>query len=50
MIDKGISRVWLQHYDKEVSANLSYEHISMYEILARAAERHPERTVLIFNN
>ena len=36
MIDKGISRVWLQHYDKEVSANLSYEHISMYEILIEA--------------
>ena len=36
MIDKGINRVWLQHYDKEVAANLRYEHIGMYEILIRA--------------
>lgn len=50
MIDKGINRVWLQHYDKEVAANLRYEHIGMYEILVRAVERHPERTALIFNN
>jgi long-chain acyl-CoA synthetase len=50
MISKGINRIWLEHYDQDVESSLSYENISVYEILERAAKRYPDRPAMIFNN
>ena len=50
MIAEGINRIWLKHYDQEVSPNLDYETIPLYEILERAAAAHPDRPAIIFNN
>jgi long-chain acyl-CoA synthetase len=50
MIAEGINRVWLKHYDQEVSPNLDYETIPLYEILERAAARFPDRPAIVFNN
>lgn len=50
MIAEGINRVWLKHYDQEVSPNLDYEIIPLYEILERTAENYPDRPAIVFNN
>jgi long-chain acyl-CoA synthetase len=50
MIAEGINKVWLKHYDQEVSPNLDYEIIPLYEILERTAAKHPDRPAIIFNN
>jgi long-chain acyl-CoA synthetase len=50
MIAEGINRVWLKHYDQEVSPNLDYEIIPLYEILERTAANHPDRPAIVFNN
>lgn len=50
MIDKGIERVWFEHYDEEVSPHLEYEIIPLYEILERAAANFPNRTAILFHN
>jgi long-chain acyl-CoA synthetase len=50
MIAEGINKVWLKHYDQEVSPNLDYETIPLYEILERTAANHPDRPAIVFNN
>jgi long-chain acyl-CoA synthetase len=50
MIAEGINRVWLKHYDQEVSPNLDYETIPLYEVLERAAANYPDRPAIIFHN
>ncbi|MDY0274854.1 MAG: long-chain fatty acid--CoA ligase [Desulfomicrobium sp.] len=50
MIDKGIERVWFEHYDEEVSPHLEYEIIPLYETLERAAANFPNRTAMLFHN
>jgi len=50
MIAEGINRIWLKHYDQEVSPNLDYETIPLYEILERTAAAHPDRSAIVFNN
>ncbi|MBU4523934.1 MAG: long-chain fatty acid--CoA ligase [Desulfomicrobium sp.] len=50
MIAEGISRVWLKHYDQEVSPNLDYEIIPLFEILERTAQNYPDRPAIVFNN
>lgn len=50
MIAEGINRIWLKHYDQEVSPNLDYETIPLFEILERAAAAHPDRPAIVFNN
>jgi len=50
MIDKGIERVWFEHYDEEVSPHLEYEIIPLYETLERAAANFPNRTAILFHN
>ena len=50
MIAEGINRVWLKHYDQEVSPNLDYETIPLYEVLERAAANYPDRPAIVFNN
>ncbi|NLW81381.1 MAG: long-chain fatty acid--CoA ligase [Desulfovibrionales bacterium] len=50
MIAEGINRIWLKHYDQEVSPNLDYETIPLYEILERSAARFPDRPAVVFNN
>lgn len=50
MIAEGINKVWLKHYDQEVSPNLDYEIIPLYEVLERAAANYPDRPAIVFNN
>jgi long-chain acyl-CoA synthetase len=50
MIAEGINRAWLKHYDQEVSPNLDYEILPLYEILERTAENYPDRPAIVFNN
>jgi len=50
MIDKGIERVWFEHYDEEVSPHLEYEIIPLYETLERATANFPNRTAILFHN
>lgn len=50
MIAEGISRVWLKHYDQEVSPNLDYEIIPLFEILERTVQNYPDRPAIVFNN
>ncbi len=50
MIAEGINKVWLKHYDQEVSPNLDYEIIPLYEVLERAATNYPDRAAIVFNN
>ncbi|NLY41223.1 MAG: AMP-binding protein, partial [Desulfovibrionales bacterium] len=50
MIAESIQKVWLKYYDQEVSPNLDYEIMPMYELLERAAARHPHRPAIVFNN
>ena len=50
MIEEGINRLWLKHYDQEVSPNLDYETIPLFEILERAAANWPNRPAIVFNN
>ncbi len=50
MIAEGINRIWLKHYDQEVSPNLDYEIIPLYEVLERAAANYPDRPAIVFNN
>ena len=41
---------WLEHYDRNVPASLSYRNAPLSDILEDAARRHPERTAIAFNN
>lgn len=50
MIAEGINKIWLKHYDQEVSPNLDYEIVPLYEVLDRAAANHPDRPAIVFNN
>ena len=50
MIAEAINRVWLKHYDQEVSPNLDYETVPLFEILERAAASYPNRPAIVFNN
>lgn len=50
MIAEGINRAWLNHYDQEVSPNLDYEILPLYELLERTAENYPDRPAIVFNN
>lgn len=50
MIAEGINRIWLQHYDQEVSPNLDYETMPLYDVLERTAAAHPDRQAIVFNN
>ena len=50
MIDDGINRIWLEHYDPEVKGHLDYEAIPLYKVLERTAAAHPDRTAISFNN
>lgn len=50
MIAEGINRVWLKHYDQEVSPNLDYEIIPLFEILERTVQNYPDRPAIVFNN
>jgi len=50
MLEKDIQRPWFASYDKEVSPNLSYEEIPVYEYLDRMATEHPRRKAIVFNN
>ena len=50
MIAEGINKVWLKHYDQEVSPNLDYEIIPLYEVLERTAANYPDRPAIVFNN
>lgn len=50
MLEKDLERPWLENYDKEVSPNLNYENIPVYEYLDRMAAKHPNRKAIVFNN
>ncbi len=50
MIEKGIKRLWLQSYDREVSPNLETDPKPVYEYLDRSAELYPRRKAIVFNN
>lgn len=50
MIEKAIQKVWLEHYDQEVSPHLEYEIFPLYETLERAAAHFPNRPAIIFHN
>ncbi|BBD07285.1 AMP-binding protein [Desulfovibrio ferrophilus] len=45
-----IARPWLDHYDKEASPNVNYEHIPVFEYLDRAAKNYPRRNAIVFRN
>ncbi|MBU1001086.1 MAG: long-chain fatty acid--CoA ligase [Proteobacteria bacterium] len=45
-----IARPWLEHYDKQASFNINYEHIPVFEYLDRAAKNYPRRTAIVFRN
>jgi len=50
MIENEIKRPWLKSYDKEVSHNLHYEQMPIYEYLDRSAQKYPQRPAIVFNN
>jgi len=50
MHERGIQRLWLASYDKEVSPNLSYDDIPVYEYLDRMAAEDPRHKAIVFNN
>ncbi len=50
MHNNDLERPWLKNYDKEVSPNLKYEDIPVYEYLDRIAAEHPSRKAIVFNN
>jgi long-chain acyl-CoA synthetase len=50
MIADEIKRIWLKSYDNDVSPNLNYEKIPIYEYLDRSAKKYPQRPAIIFNN
>ena len=50
MIEKGIQKIWLEHYDQEVSPHLDYEIFPLYEALEKAAANFPNRPAIIFHN
>jgi len=50
MLDNNIARPWLDNYDPNVSFHLEYESLPLFEYLDRAAERHPRRTAVVFQN
>ncbi|MDQ7032636.1 MAG: long-chain fatty acid--CoA ligase [Desulfonauticus sp.] len=50
MLDNDIKRPWLKNYDKEVSPYINYESIPLYNFLDRIADKHPNRTAILFNN
>ena len=50
MIADDIKRIWLKSYDNDVSPNLNYEKIPIYEYLDRSAKKYPQRPAIIFNN
>ncbi|NCD24282.1 MAG: long-chain fatty acid--CoA ligase [Deltaproteobacteria bacterium] len=50
MIAEGINKIWLKHYDQEVSPNLDYETLPLHQILERAAANFPNRPAIVFNN
>ncbi|MFP4168537.1 MAG: long-chain-fatty-acid--CoA ligase [Desulfonatronovibrionaceae bacterium] len=48
--NEEINRVWLKSYDKDVSFQLNYENIPVFEYLDRAAEKYPDHWAIVFNN
>lgn len=50
MIAQGLTKVWLKHYDQEVSPHLDYEYLPLHQILERAAAKFPDRPAIVFNN
>ena len=50
MLKNDFERPWLENYDKEVSPNLHYEDIAVYEYLDRVAQKYPQRKAIVFNN
>ena len=42
MIADEIKRIWLKSYDNDVSPNLNYEKIPIYEYLDRSAKKYPQ--------
>jgi len=50
MEDTTRKRPWLASYDPEVKATLSYESIPLPVYLDRAAQSHPDRTAVVFQN
>lgn len=44
----AVPRKWLNFYDPEVPAHLSYPRIPIYQMLDDSAAKHPNRTCLIF--
>lgn len=45
---KDREKPWLKSYEKGVPERITYEEISIPDILARTAERHADRTAVIF--
>lgn len=50
MLEDKISRPWLDNYDPNVSFHLDYESLPLFAYLDRAAEQHPRRPALVFQN
>lgn len=50
MIEEGINRLWIDHYDCEVSPKLDYELGSLFDLLERSVANYPDRPAIIFNN
>ena len=50
MLDENIARPWLDNYDPNVSFHLEYESLPLFDFLDRAAEQHPRRPAVVFQN
>jgi long-chain acyl-CoA synthetase len=47
---QSLDRPWLQHYDPEVPPRLRYENVPLFAFLENAAQKHPQRLALRFQN
>jgi long-chain acyl-CoA synthetase len=43
-------RPWLKHYDPEVTPEVDFEEIPLFELLDRTAQRWPKRKAIVFQN
>ena len=50
MLEDNIARPWLDSYDPNVSFHLDYESLPLFAYLDRAAEQHPRRPAVVFQN
>jgi len=50
MLEDNIARPWLDNYDPNVSFHLDYESLPLFAYLDRAAEQHPRRPAVVFQN